>query len=157
LPAECSTPGSDDSPFPKLPAGNPGHGSYEVLEIGDGAVNSTVAHAGIRGLATTCAGLTHALGFAPESLIPGLVECLKGGRIVEGAIHAAPIPDVELLPARIELADLQARLTARENLFAVRQLLAKVDRYEWIVLDGPPELGYLSLNALAPATGVLVP
>jgi chromosome partitioning protein len=39
----------------------------------------------------------------------------------------------------------------------VRQLLAKVDRYEWIVLDGPPELGYLNLNALAAATGVLVP
>lgn len=103
------------------------------------------------------AGLTHALGFAPEDLRPGLVECLEAGRLVQGAVHAATVPGLELLPARLGLVDVQARLTGKQNLFALRQLLRGQDRYPWVLLDGAPALGSLTLNALAAATGLLVP
>jgi len=103
------------------------------------------------------AGLTHWMGLDPEATKPGLVECFEAGRIVQGAIHATSIPEVELLPARIGRVDVQATLTAKQNLFALRQLLKPQDRYTWVLLDGPPALGYLTLNALAAATGLVIP
>lgn len=103
------------------------------------------------------AGLTHALGFDPEQTHPGLVECFEAGKLVAGAVHATSVPGVELLPARLGLVDVQARLMARQTLTALRALLRGLDRYSWALLDGPPALGYLTLNALVAASGLLIP
>jgi chromosome partitioning protein len=66
-------------------------------------------------------------------------------------------PDV--LPATIDLAGSEALLmtkTGRE--FALRMALEDVHgEYDWVILDCPPALGVLTLNALTAADRVLIP
>jgi chromosome partitioning protein len=58
----------------------------------------------------------------------------------------------DLAGAEVELVDAPSRETR------LRQALQPVrDRYDWILVDCPPSLGLLTLNALAAADGVLVP
>ncbi len=60
--------------------------------------------------------------------------------------------DSNLIGAEVELVDMQGRETLLRNaLESVRQ------DYEYIILDCPPSLGLLTINALAGADGVLVP
>jgi chromosome partitioning protein len=103
------------------------------------------------------AGLTHALGFDPEQTRPGLVECLEAGRMVPGALRETSVPGVELFPARLGLVDVQARLTLKQEPYALKTLLRGLTRYPWVLIDGPPALGHLTINALAAASGVLIP
>ena len=81
-----------------------------------------------------------------EPLIPG-----------EGIIHHEE--GIDLLPANIELSDLELNLInamSRETI--LRQYLNTIrDQYDVILLDCCPSLGMLTLNALAAADEVLVP
>lgn len=63
---------------------------------------------------------------------------------------AAATPD--LVGAEIELVDLERRE------FQLKEAIAKVaDNYDYILIDCPPSLGMLTVNALSAATSFLVP
>ncbi len=68
-------------------------------------------------------------------------------------------PQLELVPARIHLAGAEIELVStvgRE--FRLKEALKPVrDRYDFILLDCPPSLGLLTLNALTASDGALVP
>ncbi len=68
-------------------------------------------------------------------------------------------PNLYLLPASIDLAGsdvLLATQLAREAI--LRNLLAPVrERFDWIIIDTPPSLGILTINALTAADGLIVP
>jgi chromosome partitioning protein len=92
---------------------------------------------------------------------------------VELSIYAALIDDVELrdcirpteittlfvVPATNELYGAEVELTGierRESLL-VQALQTVVDQFDYIIIDCPPSLGLLTLNALVAADGVVVP
>lgn len=102
------------------------------------------------------------LGIVPDNLDYTVYDVLhnptRGGGFA--LVRMPPLfnrPD--LLPANIELAGADidlANKVARETL--LRQALAPLlASYEFIILDTPPNLGLLTLNALGMATEVLVP
>ncbi|GIV06521.1 MAG: sporulation initiation inhibitor Soj [Fimbriimonadales bacterium] len=68
-------------------------------------------------------------------------------------------PNLHLLPASIDLAGtdlLLASQIARESI--LRHLLNPLrERYRWIIIDTPPSLGILTINALTVADGLIVP
>lgn len=74
------------------------------------------------------------------------------------AIQPTPFK-VDILPANIELAGAEIELVAaisRET--RLKKALSQVrDAYDYIILDCPPSLGLLTLNALAAADSVLMP
>jgi len=65
----------------------------------------------------------------------------------------------DLIPSSIQLSGIEPSLAnamSRENL--LKRLLSPIkDEYQYILLDCPPSLGLLTINALAAATSVLVP
>lgn len=69
------------------------------------------------------------------------------------------IPGVHLLPANIELAGAELQLVqevAREQ--SLKRVLDRLRyRYDFVLVDCPPSLGLLTINALTAATGVIVP
>ena len=74
-------------------------------------------------------------------------------------IQAAPLPNLWIAPARIALAKLEARLVGEMDAhFRLKDKLdALAGQYAHIVIDCPPALGLLTVNALVAATHLLIP
>ncbi|HJP40938.1 MAG TPA: ParA family protein [Dehalococcoidia bacterium] len=101
--------------------------------------------------ATSAAGLV-------ENDLPGVYEALLDDLPVSGSTIRVD-EGFDVLPANRTLAGADVELVpqlAREQKLAValRPILA---RYDWILLDCPPSLGLLTVNALAAASSVLIP
>jgi chromosome partitioning protein len=86
-------------------------------------------------------------------LVRGHAEIDVGEAIVD------VLPGVALIPARRELADVEvtlAGITRRERL--LRRVLARLpDVFDLVLIDCPPNLGLLTVNALCAADEVLIP
>ena len=78
---------------------------------------------------------------------------------LEQVIQPASLPNLSIAPARIALAKLESRLVG--ELDAHFRLKDKIDKlngkYAHIVIDCPPALGLLTVNALVAATHLLIP
>jgi chromosome partitioning protein len=74
-------------------------------------------------------------------------------------IVAGPQPNLFIAPARIGLAKLEARLVGELDAhFKLKDKIAELgDRYAHVVIDCPPALGLLTVNALVAATHLLIP
>ena len=74
-------------------------------------------------------------------------------------IQPAPVANLFIAPAKIGLAKLEARLVGELDAhFKLKDKIAKLNgEYEQIVIDCPPALGLLTVNALVAATHLLIP
>ena len=98
------------------------------------------------------------LGIDKSALEATIYEVLLGGVDVKDALVQTEFK-VEVLPANINLAGAEVELvTAISRETKLKKALDTVrDNYDYIILDCPPSLGLLTLNALAAADSVLMP
>ncbi|WP_147112618.1 plasmid partitioning protein RepA [Tateyamaria sp. syn59] len=83
---------------------------------------------------------------------------------ISSVIRKTYIPGLDLIPGNLELMEFEhdtprALATGAAGLFffRVKQALTQVDGdYDVVVIDCPPQLGFLTMSALSAATGVLV-
>jgi chromosome partitioning protein len=82
-----------------------------------------------------------------------------GGCSIADVIVDSPVPNLAIAPSRIALAKLEAKLVGEIDAhFRLKDRLADVrERYPNIVIDCPPTLGLLTVNALVAATHLLIP
>ncbi len=101
---------------------------------------------------------TMASGVDKRDLGASMCEVLFGESDASGAIIRGS-EGYDLLPTNIDLTAAEIRLMdepAREQ--RLKSALEQVrDRYDYILIDCPPSLSLLTLNALAAADGVIVP
>jgi chromosome partitioning protein len=95
----------------------------------------------------------------PSTDLPGLYEVLRGERNLEQVAIPEVAPGVDLVPGTISLAGAERALgeAAAPDAELARHLGGLNGRYAQVVLDCPPALGLLSVNALRAADQVLVP
>jgi len=77
----------------------------------------------------------------------------------EDVIKTTALPHLRVAPARIALAKLEARLVGELDApFKMKDMLARLDgQFEHVVIDCPPALGLLTVNALVASTHLLIP
>jgi chromosome partitioning protein len=103
--------------------------------------------------------LTFSLGFDPDDLHPTIHDVLAGRCGIDTTILPVEDESFDLVPANIDLAGAEAYLLTRTGReYALRSALEDVeDRYDVVVLDCPPSLGVLTINALTAADDVVIP
>lgn len=99
------------------------------------------------------------VGFDTKELDKTIYEVLVNGLDPSEAILKTEMPNLHLLPSHINLVGAEIEMVNLEHReLVLRNILAKVkDQYSFIIIDCPPSLGLLTLNALSSADAVLIP
>jgi chromosome partitioning protein len=107
-----------------------------------------------QGNASTALGVEHGAG------TPSIYDVLLGGAtLTEVAVTVQAAPSLRCVPATIDLAGADIELAsqvAREHRLK-RAIADYLDPVDYIVIDCPPALGLLTLNALVGAEEILIP
>ena len=124
------------------------------------ALGAAIAEAGQRVLLVDLdpqASLSYSLGLDPDSLDVTVHDVLVGrvpiGKTIQQLVEA------DLVPSNIDLAGAEAYLLTRTGReYALRTALEDVVmHYAYLLIDCPPSLGVLTINALTAADDVVIP
>lgn len=102
---------------------------------------------------------TNGFGIDQNSLDKTVYEVLIGKEEIEDSICQTDIENLKLLPSNINLVGAEIELVnfvGREKIFKKR-LAPTENTFDFIIIDCPPSLGLLTVNALTAANSVLIP
>ena len=102
---------------------------------------------------------TSSLGVEPRTVASSIYDVLTGSVSVEDASLHTEMPFLDVIPSHINLVGAEIEMI---DLFERERVLKKAlervrRRYHFVVIDCPPSLGLLTLNALTAADSVLIP
>ena len=102
---------------------------------------------------------TSGLGINKSKENKNIYSVMVDGEDIKESIIGTKIKNLSILPSSIDLAGAELELAgvmARE--FVLKTALDEIkDNYDYILIDCPPSLGLLTLNALSAANSVLIP
>ncbi len=101
------------------------------------------------------------MGIDPSERDITIYEVISGEATLDKAIVKTEVPGLGLVPATVDLSGAEIELIDREDrTFQLRHAISKSKAFkksDFIIIDCPPSLSLLTLNALVAATSVLVP
>jgi chromosome partitioning protein len=100
------------------------------------------------------------LGIRHESRDVTVYDVLAANADIRGAVVQTPVPNLFAVPSTIDLAGAEIELVSQfSREMRLRRALdpIRVGAYDFILLDCPPSLGLLTINALAAAEELIVP
>ncbi len=102
---------------------------------------------------------TSGFGFDKNNLENTIYDILIEEFDINKVIHSTEIKGLDLIPSNIQLAGAEIELTnTRYREKTLKEKLNLIDEnYDFIIIDCPPSLGLLSLNALTASHSVLIP
>lgn len=105
------------------------------------------------------ANSTSGVGFDPRNIRNSVYECLINEIEPKEAILHTNSPNLDLLPAHIDLVGAEIELINLPNREQMMRLsLAKIkDEYDFIIIDCSPSLGLITINSLTAADSVIIP
>lgn len=105
------------------------------------------------------ANATNGLGVESRKLEYTIYECLINNHPVQDVIKDTIMPNLKVLPSHINLVGAEIELVGKQNReMVLKNILYELKKdYKFIIIDCPPSLGLLTLNALTAADSVLIP
>jgi len=105
------------------------------------------------------ANASSGLGIDIETIEKGTYQVLEHSISVEEAIIRTETPNVDIIPAHIDLVAIEIELVDKENReYMLKEALLEIkEQYDYILIDCAPSLGLLTLNALTTADSVVIP
>lgn len=102
---------------------------------------------------------TTGLGIEPADLEQGLYDLLMGNISSEEAVTETLLPRLHLIGATRDMIGAEVELVTMEKKeFRLLKAISPLrEKYDYIFLDCPPSLGFLTVNALTAAESVLIP
>lgn len=102
------------------------------------------------------ASLTHSFGTDPQETSYTIYELLKQECLFEEAVIKKN--NLHLIPASISLSGFEKEYAHSENKeYMLKKAVKTFSKYEYILIDCPPSLGFLTINALAAAHEIIIP
>jgi chromosome partitioning protein len=102
---------------------------------------------------------TSGMGLNKEAVAKSLYDLMLEKASLKEVTKNIHLPNLFIIPSNIDLTGLEVELVgaiARE--YKLKKALSEaVDRYDYVVIDTPPSLGLLTINALTAADMVMVP
>lgn len=105
------------------------------------------------------ANASSGLGVDVEEVTQGTYQLLEHAISAKDAIVSTNSPNVDLIPAHIDLVAIEIELVDKEDReYMLKAALQEVvDNYDYILIDCAPSLGLITLNALVAANSVIIP
>lgn len=102
---------------------------------------------------------TSGLGINKREAINSTYNLLITGAKIEEVLVHTQYKNLDVLPSNINLAGIEIELVEMpERTYRLKQALAPAkDKYDYILIDCPPSLGLITLNAFTAADSILVP
>jgi chromosome partitioning protein len=102
--------------------------------------------------------LSTGLGVPPINRATGIYNILTSNKKIQDCLLKTEIPNLDLVTANDDLLGVEIELSSSDDrALRLKKALEGVNHYDFILLDCPPALNIITLNALAASDGALVP
>lgn len=102
---------------------------------------------------------TSGLGIEPKTVTNSIYEVMVGGVDAVDTVRDTELPFLDLIPSHINLVGAEIEMVDRNQ--RERILSSAIEsireKYDFIIIDCPPSLGLLTINALTGSDSVLIP
>ena len=105
------------------------------------------------------ANASSGLGIDVDNVELGTYQVLEHTISAKEAIISTTSPNVDIIPAHIDLVAIEIELVDKENReYMLKKSVAEIkDDYDYILIDCAPSLGLITLNSLVAADSVIIP
>ena len=98
------------------------------------------------------------IGISYEDRYPNLYNLIVNEDLDLNAIKKTIVPGLDIITANTNLAASEIELAEVKNReFVLSNLLSKIEGYDYILIDCPPALGLLTINALVASRSIIIP
>lgn len=104
---------------------------------------------------------SRAVGVEVATLSQSIYEVIKGTLAIRQAIRYTSMKSLSILPASLQLATVESELVSQGSTHPYDKLKVVVDsikaNFDYLIMDCPPSLGWISVSALVACDSVIVP
>ncbi len=104
---------------------------------------------------------SRAVGVEVATLSQSIYEVIKGTLTIRQAIRYTAMKSLSILPASLQLATVESELVSQGSSHPYEKLKSVVDSvkssFDFLIMDCPPSLGWISVSALVACDSVIVP
>ena len=103
--------------------------------------------------------MTSGLGVDKNVIEDTIYDLIIGESTIKEVLKENIMENLDIIPANIDLSAAEIELIdVEEKEYIVRNIIQEIkDEYDYIIIDCPPSLSMLTINAMTTATSVLVP